>query len=161
MGILVHGCASRGLAFLRGPRRITPAADGTSGAPKTGEKAGALRTVGILTADGSIIHAAERGGTGARGVHLSPRRPRSQHAPASGRRSGCGRGPLRNAHPVQNVIADPYYRGRRMMQTVVSTIYGVAFSGRNMTPAENRNTALALERAFDCFLTPARLSRGR
>ncbi|TPP47474.1 hypothetical protein CGC21_30580 [Leishmania donovani] len=49
------------------------------------------------------------------------------------------------------------------MQTVVavfSTIYGVAFNGRDMTPRENRDTALALKRAFDCIPTPAWLWRG-
>ncbi|CAG9572123.1 conserved hypothetical protein [Leishmania major strain Friedlin] len=40
------------------------------------------------------------------------------------------------------------------MQTlvVVSAIYGVAFNERGMTPAENRDTALTLKRAFDCLL---------
>ncbi|CAJ1990053.1 hypothetical protein LDHU3_27.2590:CDS1 [Leishmania donovani] len=48
------------------------------------------------------------------------------------------------------------------MQTVVavSSIYGVAFNGRDMTPRENRDTALALKRAFDCIPTPAWLWRG-
>ncbi|TPP52634.1 hypothetical protein CGC20_35850 [Leishmania donovani] len=34
----------------------------------------------------------------------------------------------------------------------LSTIYGAAFDGRDMTPPENHNTALALARAFDSLL---------
>ncbi|TPP43836.1 Ribosomal protein L3 family protein [Leishmania donovani] len=64
---------------------------------------------------------------------------------------------------AQIVRISAYTAGSYTMQTVVIVvlaIYGVAFNGRDMTPRKTRDTALALKKAFDCFLTPAWLSHG-
>ncbi|TPP49090.1 Amastin surface glycofamily protein [Leishmania donovani] len=77
----------------------------------------------------------------------------SSQAPfAAARRAPC---PNRQNQPVLPRLW--HDADRRLV--VFSAICSVAFNGRGMTPAETRDIALALKRAFDCLLTQARLSR--
>ncbi|AYU77919.1 hypothetical protein LdCL_170021700 [Leishmania donovani] len=175
-GILMHGQASRCLTFTGLQKDHTGYRSHLIGTENRGN-GGRPAHVGILITDDAIIHAAEGEGAGVGGVHPSP-----LWAPPTSRASkrlsadswtaarAHARGTKRmrtwasaeHSNLVQIVRISAYTAGSYTMPTVVafSAMCGVAFNGRDMTPPKNRDTALALKKAFDCFLTAAWLSHG-